>query len=184
MPTPLLAPSAVPVIETERLLLRGHRLSDEADCFAMWSDPEVTRFIGGRPSTREEVWSRLLRYAGHWALLGYGYWALTERGSGRFLGEAGLADFHRALEPSFGDAPEIGWALVPHAHGRGLATEAVKAIVTWGEANLRPARTVCMIGPENFPSLRVAEKCGFREYGRATYHGAASVLFEKVASPA
>ena len=61
----------------------------------MWADPEVTRYIGGRPFGVEEVWTRLLRYAGHWALLGYGYWAVIEKSSGRFVGEAGLADFHR-----------------------------------------------------------------------------------------
>jgi RimJ/RimL family protein N-acetyltransferase len=63
----------VPTLETERLVLRGHRLEDFSDCVALWSDSVVTRFIGGIPSTPEDAWSRLLRYAGHWLLLGFGY---------------------------------------------------------------------------------------------------------------
>ena len=61
-----------PVLETPRLLLRPHTLDDFPATFAMWSDPEVVRFIGGRPFTREEAWARLLRYVGHWTMLGYG----------------------------------------------------------------------------------------------------------------
>jgi len=53
-----------PQLETERLSLRGHRLEDFPDCCAMWTDPEVTRFIGGKPSTEQEVWFRLVRYVG------------------------------------------------------------------------------------------------------------------------
>jgi RimJ/RimL family protein N-acetyltransferase len=46
----------VPVIETERLKLRGHRLGDFGACAAMWADPIVTRHIGGRPFSEEESW--------------------------------------------------------------------------------------------------------------------------------
>jgi RimJ/RimL family protein N-acetyltransferase len=60
-----------PRLETERLVLRAHRVEDFPDLAALWSDPLVTRFISGVPQTPEESWSRLLRYAGHWLLLGY-----------------------------------------------------------------------------------------------------------------
>ncbi len=65
----------------------------------MWGVRIVTRHIGGRPFTAEESWSRLLRYAGHWYLLGFGYWAVVERGTNRFVGEVGFADFHRRHHP-------------------------------------------------------------------------------------
>src|SRR2546426_7424830 len=56
----------VPVIETERLRLRGHRPEDFPDCAAMWADPVVTRYIGGKPLSEEEAWTRTLRCLGHW----------------------------------------------------------------------------------------------------------------------
>ena len=166
-------------IDTERLTLRAHRLEDFPDTRAMWAQPEVTRYIGGRPLAEEEVWLRLLRYVGHWSLLGFGYWAIRERGSDRFAGEVGFAIGKRSLEPSFGDAPEIGWALAPWAHGKGYATEAVRAALAWGADHFGPRRTVCMISPENLPSLRVAEKCGYREFARTTYKGDPIILFER-----
>lgn len=169
----------VPVIETERLRLRGHTLADFDSCAAMWADPQVTRFIGGRPSTREETWGRLLRYSGHWALLGYGYWLIEDRQSGRYVGEAGFADFKREIDPPLG-APEHGWALARWAQGKGYASEAIAAQLRWGDAHFGPgAAFVCMIEPENAPSIRVAQKHGYAEFARTTYKGAPTILFRR-----
>ena len=171
------SPDAVPVIETERLILRGHHMEDFADSLALWTDPEVTRFIGGKPSTQEEVWARLLRYVGHWALLGFGYWAVTEKETGRFLGEVGFANFRREIEPSLDRMPESGWVIAPHAHGKGYATEAVRSAIAWGETHFGPVRTACIIAPENAPSIRVAEKCGYREFCRTAYKDNPTIMF-------
>ncbi|HEX2076144.1 MAG TPA: GNAT family N-acetyltransferase [Longimicrobium sp.] len=170
---------AVPSLETARLTLRGHTLEDFDESAAMWGDPLVTRHIGGRPSTAEEAWARVLRYPGLWALLGYGYWVVREKHSGRFVGEVGLADFRREVTPALDGAPEAGWVLAPWAHGRGYATEAVRAALSWADAHLALPRTVCLIAPENAASLRVAEKCGFRELARGTYKGEATILCER-----
>ena len=170
-----------PEIVTERLTLHGHGLKDFAESAALWSDPDVVRFIGGRPFTEEEVWTRLLRYVGHWAAMGYGFWGIRETATGRFVGEAGFADFRRELDPPFGDTPEMGWALMPWAHGRGYASEAIAAALAWGEAHFgRGARTVCMISPDNAPSIKAAERAGYRAFARTAYKGAPAILFERV----
>ena len=170
----------IPVIETERLRLRGHRPEDFENSAAMWGDPEVTRYIGGRPFTKEEVWTRLLRYAGHWAWLGFGYWVMEEKATGAFAGELGFSDYRRDIEPSLDGIPESGWVLARAAHGKGYATEAVRAVLDWGDRQFGSARTVCLIHPENRASMRVAEKCGYREFRRTSYHDHAVVLFERV----
>jgi RimJ/RimL family protein N-acetyltransferase len=179
MPRSLPAAADVPVIETDRLILRAHRLDDFAACAAMWADPVVTRFIGGKPSTPQQTWLRLLQYAGHWALLGFGYWAIDEKSGGTFIGELGFADFKRDIQPPFGDMPELGWALATHAHGKGYATEAVRAVTGWADVNLAGTQTVCMISPDNLASVRVAEKCSYREYARTTYNTAPTILFSR-----
>jgi len=160
-----------PTIETPRLILRAHRLADFADGAAMWGSDEVVRYISGRPASAEEAWARLLRYAGHWTLLGFGYWAIEEKSSGRFAGEAGFAEFKRAVDSAYRDAPEIGWVLAPWAQGRGYATEAVRAAVAWGDEHLPDKRTWCMIHPDHRASIRVAEKCGYHLAERANYKG-------------
>ena len=69
--------------------------------------------------------TRLLRYAGHWWLLGFGYWVLQEKATGAFVGELGFAQWKRELEPAI-QVPEAGWVLATAAHGKGYATEALK----------------------------------------------------------
>ena len=169
----------VPVIETARLRLRGHRAADLDDCAGMWGDPAVTRYISGSPSMREDVWARMLRYAGHWAWLGYGFWAIEERATGRFAGEAGFGDFRRDIEPALDGIPEAGWVLAPWAHGRGFATEAVRGALAWGEARFGKRRTACLIHPENLASVRVAEKCGYREWTASNYRGHPVLVFAR-----
>jgi RimJ/RimL family protein N-acetyltransferase len=174
---------ANPSIDTARLSMRVHAVSDYEDEIAMWGDPTVTRYIGGRASTREETWSRLLRYAGHWPLMGYGYWAVRERATGRFVGDVGFADFRRDIEPSLDNAPEMGWVLAPWSHGRGFATEATRAALDWLEEHAPVPRTVCMIDAPNAPSIRVAAKCGFAPWTRTTYKGSEVTVYERLRTP-
>lgn len=169
---------SAPVLTTERLILRPHQPDDFAGCCALWADPEVTRFIGGRPSTPEEVWSRMLRYAGLWSMLNYGYFLVTERESGAVVGELGLADFHRDCDPRL-DAPEAGWALVPQFHGKGLAREALTAVLAWADG-AGISRTVCMISPDNTPSRRLATALGYADYTRTTYKDQPSILYQRL----
>lgn len=162
----------VPELETERLRLRGHRLSDFPECAAMWADPRVTRYIGGHPLSEEDAWSKFLRYSGHWAMRGFGFWAVEEKSGGRYIGDLGFADFKRDMEPPLGHVPEAGWVLAQSAHGKGYATEALQAALRW----LGAPRTVCLIHPENVASIRVAEKCGFKVSRPASYHGVSVVV--------
>jgi RimJ/RimL family protein N-acetyltransferase len=168
-----------PVIDTARLTLRAHRLDDFEASFAMWSDPVVTRFIGGKPSTEQQTWSRLLGYAGHWAFMGFGYWALEEKSTGNFAGELGFANFRRDIAPSMRDVPELGWTLATRFHGKGYATEAVRAAVAWADVRFGSTRTVCLINTENAASIRVAQKCGYHMFERTIFYDQPTLFFER-----
>ncbi len=176
----MLEPLAIPELQTERLTLRGHRLEDFPHTAALWGDPRVTEFILETPASREEAWARFLRYRGHWSFLGYGYWAIFEKATGAFVGEAGIGDFHRDLTPSLDGTPELGWVLASEHHGKGYATEAVRAIAAWSDEHFGRVRTACIIDPENIASIRVAEKNGFREVCRTTFRGNPAILFERL----
>lgn len=173
----------IPTLTTERLRLRAHGLDDFTALAQMWADPRVTQYITGQPSTGELSWARLLRYAGHWALLDFGYWAIEDRATGVFVGELGFADYHREMDPPLDGVPELGWVLSPAYFGRGYATEAARAATHWGDTHFGAARTACMIDPRNVASIRVAEKCGFKETARTTYHGTPTILFERTPTP-
>ena len=168
----------MPQIETQRLILRPHRVDDFPAMAAIWADPVLVRFFGGKPVPREDSWSRLLRYAGHWALLEFGYWAVEEKSTGLFIGEVGFADYYRDIEPPL-NSPEIGWVLASSAHGKGYATEAVLAVTAWGDTNFSSERTCCIIHPDNLASLRVAAKCGYAEKLRTEFKGQPTIVFER-----
>ncbi len=172
-------PSLAPVVETPRLRLRGHVAEDLSAALSLWSDPVVTRFIGGRPFTHEEVWQRLQRYAGSWVLLGHGFWVIEEKASGRMIGEIGVMDAKRDIDPPFGEDRELGWALSPEAHGKGFASEALQAAIAWEKQTFDAPCVVCMIDPANTPSIRLAQKFGFTERTRTTYKGTPTILFER-----
>jgi RimJ/RimL family protein N-acetyltransferase len=171
--------SAVPVLETERLILRGHTLDDFPAYAAMWADADVTRYIGGAPLSQEEAWGKFLRAFGQWSAMGFGFWSVVEKASGRRVGELGFLEGRRDIVPSFIGTPECGWAFVAQSHGRGYATEAVRAVLAWGGKHFGKVRIVCIIAPENVASLRVAEKSGFRETSRTRYKGAATIILHR-----
>ncbi|GGE99452.1 GNAT family N-acetyltransferase [Hymenobacter cavernae] len=169
-PLPLVPfPAQIPVLETERLVLRGYQPNDLDEFAAMWTEPDFFRYLGGQPLTREEAWRRLLTHQGHWGLMGYGYWSVEEKSTGRFIGAVGFADLLRDITPSIIGLPEIGWVLAPRVHGLGYATEAVRAALNWGEQHFPQKQTVCIIDPDNTASLRVAQKFGYQELARTTY---------------
>lgn len=173
--------TAAPTVETPRLRLRAHTRDDFPNVRAMWSDPEVTRHISGQPLLEEDIWMRFLRQAGHWALMGYGSWIVEEKATGRYVGDTGFFDAKRNMTPAFDGPYEAGWALAAWAHGKGYASEAVRAAHEWLDAEFGGLRTACMIAPDNVPSLKVAGKLGYREYGRATYKNHDTILFERIA---
>jgi RimJ/RimL family protein N-acetyltransferase len=174
------AGSAPDALATPRLTLRRPVEADFPDMLALWSDPDLLRFID-RTATHAEIWARLLKYVGHWSLFGFGYWMLREAGSGRFVGEISLSHQRRIDMPAAGDAPETGWMLASTAQGRGLAGEALGAVLGWADAHLPAARTTCLIDPQNTASIRLATAQGYRRIGPLTLNGASTDLFERIA---
>ncbi|MBG7615131.1 GNAT family N-acetyltransferase [Brevundimonas sp. BAL450] len=166
-------------LETARLVMTPVSLTDLPDVAALWREPDVYRHIGGRPFSEEDCWNRLLRDVGHWVTLGYGLWTVRMKATGTYAGVAGFADFRREMSPSFGDAPEGGWVMAPWTQRQGLASEAVGAALDWVEAVLDPPRTVCMIAPDNQPSLRLADRFGYAPYAATQYKGSEVILLER-----
>jgi RimJ/RimL family protein N-acetyltransferase len=168
-----------PVLTTPHLILRGHTVADYDRLAAMWADPVVIKHIGGRASTAQEAWFRLLRYMGHWPALGYGYWAVCDRESGLYIGDVGLADHKRGMHPEFDGTPEAGWVITPAMAGRGLATEATQAILDWCEASYGRTRTVCMIESVHAGSIRVATKLGYERFAEVAMPAGPVSVFQR-----
>lgn len=154
------------LIETERLLLRKFRESDFEDYFQIFSDPEVTRYIGnGKAMARSEAWMSMASIFGHWQLRGYGLLAVEERTSKVVVGRIGF------INPEGWPGFELGWSLNRHYWGKGYATEGAKALLDYGFRELKQDRIVSLIYPGNIRSIRVAEKLGEKLQSKAEVDG-------------
>jgi RimJ/RimL family protein N-acetyltransferase len=137
-------------IETDRLLLRRFSEEDLDDFVALHSEPEVTRFI--RALDRAEAEERLRNDEVEWRERGHGMLAVLAKASGEFLGRAGLKYW-----PQF-DEIELGWALRRAVWDHGYATEAGRACVELGFAELAVPYLTAMINRANQRSIAVAER--------------------------
>ena len=155
------------MLETRRLWLRRLRPSDEPDLVALDSDAEVMRYVGNPPGVRAhaETVHRARRRIGEDHGL-YGSWIIQDKANGAFHGLGFL------LPLPDGDDVEVGYRLARRSWGRGIATEAVSALVRYGFDSLALPRVVAIVYPENRASRRVLEKLGFVDVGPAEYRGA------------
>lgn len=167
------------MIETDRLTLRPYLLDDYKPYLAMCSETEVVRFLGARPLSPEEAWHRVMRYAGHWSLLGYGIFAVIDRASGDYIGETGIADFHRGLGEDFDRPGEASWVFTSRVHGLGYASEAAHAAHRWYNDSKCQNRTVCLVHPENYSSLKLAARLGYVSFGERNYKEQRMVMLER-----
>lgn len=146
-------------LETERLVLRMLRNEDFDDYAAMCADPEIMRFLGDRkPMNRNQAWRHMASIVGHWQLRGYGFFAVEEKATGRFVGRVGF--WNPEDWPDF----EIGWTTVREHWGKGYATEAARACLSYAFTNLRRDYVTSLIDPNNAASIRVAEHLGERYF--------------------
>lgn len=164
-----MATQQAPQLETERLILKQFTLEDFPALKECWAAPEMAKINGGENPTAELVWSRLLRYIGHWQMLRYGYWAVFEKSTNRYAGAFGFQDAHRDITPEL-EYPEAGWTLMPEVRGKGYATEALAAILLWADETFS-SPVCCIIDEENKRSNYLAERFGFQFQNYVSYRG-------------
>lgn len=158
--------STVPVLETERLVMRGWRDEDLEQWALLCADDEVMRSLGYEGGlAQEEAWREMTSFAGHWVLKGFGHWVLEERASGALVGRAGL------LYPPDWPALELGWTVARPRWGEGFAGEAARAAAAWAEEELGAEHLISLIEPANARSIRVAEKLGMAAEGVTRLRG-------------
>ncbi|HUR00228.1 MAG TPA: GNAT family N-acetyltransferase [Gemmatimonadaceae bacterium] len=158
--------------ETERLILRHYRLDDYEDHYKLCADPNVMRYLlGGKPLSRFEAWRHMAYIVGHWELLGYGYYAVEEKQSGRFVGRIGFTN------PEGWPGFELGWTLAPEFQGRGYATEGGRFLLNYAFTEMDMPHVISVIHPDNKASRRVAERLGETIEGETDVEGTPFLIY-------
>ena len=163
--------TAASSLETERLRFRMLRASDFPTYEKWCADIEVMRYIGGKTLERALAWRHLSNLVGHWALLGYGYYAVDEKATGDFIGRVGFTN--QPGWPGF----ELGWTIAPQYQGRGYATEAARMLLRYAFEELDQPHVISIIHADNAPSRKVAEKLGQRVEGNVDLIGVPYLVY-------
>ncbi|KRA80688.1 GNAT family N-acetyltransferase [Altererythrobacter sp. Root672] len=142
-----------PSLETARLILRRPREEDLDGWAALMADEAAAKFIGG-PLTRSAAWRAMATMAGSWSLKGFGMFSVIEKATGQWIGRVG------PWQPEGWPGPEVGWALLSSAWGKGYARESAQAAIGWTFDALDWTEVIHTIDPNNVPSQRLAMALG------------------------
>ena len=151
-----------PLLETARLVLRPIELSDAADVFAYAADPSVLRYTTAVPPTRveeTEAWLRSVLVDSQTLM-----WAIRLTTSSAVIGVIELGMLSAATT-------SVHYALARNHWGRGLMTEAVKAISRWAfDAFPDLQEITTSVAEANRGSVRVLDKCGYEQFAVVEEH--------------
>lgn len=144
--------ASVPVLETERLILRAPRLSD-LDAITGFVTSDRAGFVGG-PGKPWDGWTSLTSLIGHWVIRGFGWWMMEDRETGATVGRTGIG-----LHSDWPE-PELGWHIYQGFEGRGLAHEGALAARAHAHRVMGLGPVISLIAPANTRSRRLAERMG------------------------
>ncbi|GAB1472245.1 GNAT family N-acetyltransferase [Chloroflexota bacterium] len=145
------------ILETPRLILRHQVIEDLDDLWALYQNPNITKYIPDAPRSREEAQEEL-----EWHMHGHprhpelGLWATIHKETGKFIGRCGLLPWEIDNQHEV----EVAYTIAQEFWGQGLASEAAQAILQYGFKKLNLVRLVCLIDKDNVSSKKVAEKMG------------------------
>ena len=149
-------------IETDRLILRQFKYSDDDAMLKYWIADEKIQSMYSEPvyTTKEEVKELLDKYISSYAKDDYYRWAIISKDNNECIGQ--IAFF---LVDSKNHFAEIEYCIGSDFQCKGLATEATKAIIKYGFEKIKFHKIQICHKSINIPSKRVIEKCGFHFEG-------------------
>lgn len=165
-----------PILETERLTLRGWNLKDFRYFAAFWASPDRTRFFVSGVQSEAQCWQAFCAMAGEWQLRDFGMFAIQEKHADAPVGHAGI------WFPPDIDEPELAWSLYEGNEGKGFATEAASRVIDWVKTSFDWAPLMSFVHPKNTASIAVAKRLGAVVESETTLRGDPRLVFRHTQS--
>jgi ribosomal-protein-alanine N-acetyltransferase len=162
----------MPEIETSRLRFRLLSPADLESLQLILSDPEVMKYLGAEPGTTvsiEETKVILEKMIDFWSRHGFGRWGVVNKEDDKLIGLCGF----RLLD----SIPELFYLFAKANWGKGLATEAAKAVVRFGFEELGFERIMAATRHANIGSIKVLTKIGMRYEKEMTHSGVNALCY-------
>lgn len=153
----------LPRLTTKRLVLRAPRPTDLPAYAAFYAVTDLK--VGGYRSGRSEaeVVAILERDIAHWQQMGFGMFLMRLKGSDRVMGGTGLN------HPKGWPSHELTWWLMPRARGKGYASEASRAVISWAYESLGWDNVETHMRDENRAAHALAQRLGGTVTRRDTF---------------
>jgi len=164
---------AMTILTTQRLRLEPFDDAHVEGLNALNADPEVMRYISGRPETLDETVAMVQRVKARWREFGYAWWSFFEAASGELVGAGCIQNLRRTTSTSPDPACplEIGWRLRRDRWHQGLATEAALAMADFAFRRLAAGELYAVCMPDNAASAAVMKRLGMKHLGLDTWYG-------------
>jgi len=170
----------IPVLKSERLILRGFTWADFPSYAEMWADASLAPLIPFAPLQASDAWAQFNLNVYAWACTGMGSFAVVDHG-GVFLGTIlFFRNPNAGYSEEYDRSIQAGWVFANAARGRGIASEAVEMGHCWLDSQPFGGVTVCGMDPGHGASIRVAEKAGYKLMGQDSDEWGAVQMMKRV----
>jgi ribosomal-protein-alanine N-acetyltransferase len=162
----------LPIIETERLLLRMYKTDDLESVYLLITDKDVTKFFPDYYSVeKKDVLASLPRRLERWRKYGFGQLGVFDKTGKNLIGYCGLQPLDNTgeIEVYYG-FNKIYW-------GKGLATEAANSVLRFGFEEVKLDRIVAVTHPENFASQKLLRGLGLEQGKNGCFYGMEAAYF-------
>jgi ribosomal-protein-alanine N-acetyltransferase len=159
------------VLATPRLVLRPLTAADVAAVHALWTDPDVRRYLwADEVVTRDRVREVIAASTRHFAARRVGLWGVHHGADGALIGFCGCREWPTG-------EPELMYGLLKPWWGRGLATEAASAVLDYVFETLGHPVVMAATDPPNVASVQVMERLGMTFDWRGEMHGLDTLVY-------
>lgn len=148
------------ILKTDRCIIREMTTDDLSELYALYSDPEITKYTEPLFPEYEDEFEYTINYINNvYSYFGFGTWIIIDKKTNRIVGRAGFN-----YRPGF-ELPELGFVIGKRYWRQGYAYEVCQALIDYGYKELEFKKIQALVHPDNTASIGLLNKLSFYHTG-------------------